>query len=103
MAERCIIYWRDIPAQVVVGHGRERQQRELPPRFIEAVQRAAMQAGLRETDAYLGQWRRAAPQSCGEDLAAEADALLADLQAQYDDARLAALVQAAGYERPMEH
>jgi hypothetical protein len=102
MAERTIIYWRDIPAQVNVGHGRGMQKRQLPERFILAVERAAMQAGLRETDAYLGQWRRGAPQPCGEDLAAEADALLAELEARYDDARLTALVRAEGYDRPLE-
>jgi hypothetical protein len=100
MAERTVIYWRDIPAQVIVGHGRTMQKRELPERFVRAVERAAMLAGLRESDAYLGQWRRGAPQPCGEDLAAEADAMLAELEARYDDARLAVLVHAEGYDRP---
>jgi hypothetical protein len=102
MAERTIIYWRDIPAQAIVGHGQEMQKRQLPERFTLAVERAAMRAGLRDTDAYLEQWRRGAPQPCGEDLAAEADALLAELEARYDEARLAVLVHAAGYDRPAE-
>ncbi len=98
MAERIIVYWRDIPAQVLVRRGRTREARELPERFVQAIDRAAMRAGLREADAYLAQWRRAAPQPCGEDLAAEAEAAAAALEAAYDPARLEALVAAGGLD-----
>jgi cvfA/B/C family virulence factor len=96
MAQRFIVYWRDIPAQVIVRRGRESAKRELPERFIQAIDRAAMRAGLRESDAYLAQWRRGEPEPCGDDMAAEADAAFAALVAQYDDARLAELVRNDG-------
>jgi hypothetical protein len=96
MAQRFIVYWRDIPAQVIVRRGRESEKRELPERFIQAIDRAAMRAGLRESDAYLAQWRRGEPESCGDDLVAEADAALAALVQGYDDARLEALVRNDG-------
>jgi hypothetical protein len=96
MAQRFIVYWRDIPAQVIVRRGRESEKRELPERFIQAIDRAAMRAGLRESDAYLAQWRRGEPEPCGDDLAAEADAALASLVQSYDDARLDALVRNDG-------
>jgi hypothetical protein len=98
MAQRIILYWRDIPTQIIVRQGRTTEKRELPERFITAVDRAAMRSGARDTDAYLAEWRRGAPEPCGDDLAAEADAALAGLLARYDDARLAALVQAGGRE-----
>ena len=96
MAQRFIVYWRDIPAQVIVRRGRESEKRELPERFIQAIDRAAMRAGLRESDAYLAQWRRGEPESCGEDLVAEADAALASVVERYDEARVEALVRNDG-------
>ena len=96
MAQRFIVYWRDIPAQVIVRQGRASEKRELPERFIQAIDRAAMRAGLRESDAYLAQWRRGEPEPCGDDMAAEAEAAFAALVEQYDEARLADLVRNEG-------
>ena len=96
MAQRIILYWRDIPTQVIIRQGRTAQKRELPERFVLAVDAAAMAAGMHGADAYLEQWRRGAPEPCGDDLAAEADAALAELEAAFDAARLAALVTNGG-------
>jgi len=98
MAQRIVVFWRDIPAQVIIRRGRTTEKRELPERFIQAVDRAAMRAGARDSDAYLAAWRRADPVPCGDDLAAEADAAVAELLATYDETRLAALVRAGGHE-----
>ena len=67
-----VVYWRDIPAQVIVKAGRKAAKRQLADRFQEAIDRAAMRAGLTGTDAYLEAWRRAEPVPCGDDLEAEA-------------------------------
>lgn len=96
MASRVIISWRDIPAQVLVREGRTAQKRELSERFIQAIDRAAMRAGLRESEAYLAEWRRGAALPCGDDLAAEADAAAAELEAAFTDERLAELVRGEG-------
>ena len=96
MAELIVLYWRDIPSQVIVRRGRAAAKRELPKRFLEAIDAAAMRAGAAGTDAYLADWRRAEPEACGDDLEAEAEAAAARLDAAFDRARLAALVQAGG-------
>ena len=100
MAQRIIVWWRDIPTQVIIRQGRTTEKRELPERFIQAVDRAAMRAGAHDSDAYLAAWRRGAPTPCGDDLAAAADAALADLLARYDAARLDAMVRAGGRDAP---
>jgi hypothetical protein len=104
MAELVIVCWRDIPAQVIVKAGRRSAKRQLDERFQEAIDRAAMRAGLRDTDAYLGEWRRSAAGPCGEDLEAAADAALARIDADYPQERLRALVanggRAAAAEEP---
>lgn len=96
MAERIILYWRDIPAQVVIRQGRKTEKRELPERFIQAVDRCAMSVGARDSDAYLAEWRRGAPEPCDDDLVAVADATFAEICTAYDDERLKRLVASDG-------
>lgn len=92
MAQRIIVYWRDIPAQVIVRQGRTAEKRELPERFIQAVDRCAMRVGARDSDAYLAEWRRGDPEPVGDDLKAEADAAVATIERTYDAERLKALI-----------
>lgn len=99
MAERIIVYWRDIPAQVIVRQGRRAEKRELSKRFIEAIDRCAMRTGARDSDAYLADWRKAEPEPRDGDLAIAADDAKAALERAYDEARLNKLVEAGGRER----
>jgi hypothetical protein len=96
MAERIIIYWRDIPAQVIVRKGRATEKRELPERFIQAIDRCAMSIGAKDSEAYLAEWRRGVPEACGDDLAGEATAALTEISTSYDDERLKALISNGG-------
>lgn len=98
MAGLTILYWRDIPSQVIVKAGRKSAKRELPERFIRAIDAAAMRAGASGADAYLADWRRADPLACGDDLEREAEAAADRLQAEYDNARLARLAANEGRE-----
>jgi hypothetical protein len=96
MADLTIIYWRDIPAQVIAKHGRQSAKRELPARFAEAIDMAAMRSGARDDQSYLDEWRRGAPEPCGEDLDAAAQAAVDRLDAEYDQDRLGRLIGAGG-------
>jgi uncharacterized 2Fe-2S/4Fe-4S cluster protein (DUF4445 family) len=100
--ELTVIYWRDIPAQLVVRQGRSAAKRELSPRFQEAIDRAAMRSGARDGDAYLAEWRRSAPRALDGEPEALAAAEAARLEAEFGDARLAALVANDGREGPRE-
>ncbi len=99
MADVTIVYWRDIPAQVLVGRGRKAAKAPLCERFEQAIDRAAMKAGLAGTDDYLSQWRRGTPY--GVDGASDdqqvANSEAARLEAQYDRDRLKALVDNGGW------
>ena len=100
MASLIVLYWRDIPSQVIAKAGRRTAKRELSERFIRAIDAAAMHAGAKSADAYLEDWRRGAPVDCGDDLDAEADAAAARLEAEYDTHRLALLARADGRADP---
>lgn len=96
MADVTIVYWRDIPAQVIVGKGRRGVKRQLSERFEQAIDRAAMKSGAAGTDDYLADWRKAAPVAVegGDEDVADAEA--ARLEAAYDRDRLMVLIKNDG-------
>ena len=98
MAQLTVVYWRDIPAQVIVKAGRKAAKRQLSERFEKAIDQAAMRAKLRDTDSYLAEWRRAAPVACGDALEQEAQHAADRLEADFPDERLQSLIHAGGLE-----
>jgi Virulence factor len=94
-AELTVIWWRDIPAQVVARSGRTSARVQLANRFQEAIDMAATRVGLIGTDDYLAEWRRET-RGCGEDLDAEAAAEAARLEQAFGDTALDVLVRAGG-------
>ena len=102
MAKIKVVYWRDIPAQVIAeeGRGRNRKQAklELPKRFIVAIDSAAMNSGADSTDDYLQDWRHSEPQFISENLEQEAETLCHELEQLYDKERLRGLVSKGGFE-----
>ena len=89
MPELTVIYWRDIPAQVTATDGDAAVRVALPDRFQDAIDDAAMTAGLVDSDDYLAEWRRET-RECGPDLAREVDAEAARLEERFTAEELAA-------------
>ncbi|MCM2562271.1 virulence factor [Lutimaribacter sp. EGI FJ00015] len=98
MPDVTIVYWRDIPAQVIVGKGRRGAKRPLAERFEQAIDRAAMKVGAADTDTYLAEWRKAAPYTVEGDPQEVVEAEAARLEAEYDQARIKALIANDGWE-----
>ena len=98
MASLTLIYWRDIPAQVVVKRGRETTKVILSARFQEAVDRAAMRAGKGSSDAYLAEWRRSEATACSDDIQNEAAVEAKRIEATYSDEDLERLIRAKGVD-----
>jgi hypothetical protein len=84
MATLTVIWWRDIPAQVLARDGRRASKVVLHPRFQVAIDKAASRAGKRAYNDYIEEWRKVA-RACGD-----------DLEAEYDKHRLAELIQSGG-------
>ena len=97
MADVTIVYWRDIPAQVIVGKGRRGAKKPLPERFEQAIDRAAMKVGAQDTDAYLAEWRKAAPVQIEGDPAEIVEAEVARLDAEDDQERIKQLIANDGW------
>jgi hypothetical protein len=90
-----VIWWRDIPAQVVVKDRRQSHKIVLHPRFQVAIDRAAKKAGMEEWGIYLEQWRKE-QRPCGDDVKAEAEAEAARLESEYPKEVLNDLVKTGG-------
>jgi hypothetical protein len=92
------VFWRGIPAQVIVGKGRSGAKRPLPERFEQAIDRCAMKIGAKDQDAYLAEWRRVEVGDFAGDPAEIAAAEAARLDAAYDTERLKRLIAADGVD-----
>lgn len=95
--QKILVYWRDIPAQVLVKRGRVRGKAILSHRFQAAIDRAAMRAGKGGSEEYLADWRRetsvleaeGSPQSIADELANE-------IEQRFTDEDIKALVKTKG-------
>ncbi|AFO87591.1 hypothetical protein D1822_07975 [Phaeobacter inhibens] len=97
MPDVTIVYWRDIPAQIIVGKGRRGAKRQLEERFEQAIDRAAMKVNAKDADAYLAEWRKAAPYAVEGEPADIAEAEAKRLEADYDQDRLKTLIANDGW------
>ena len=97
MPEVTIVYWRDMPAQVIVGKGRRGSKAPLPERFEQAIDRAAMKVGAKDSDAYLSEWRKvpSGERDGTPDEVAQAEATR--IENEYDQDRLKALIDNDGW------
>ena len=97
MAELTVIKWRDIPMQIVVRDDAGGSARRLlPDRFQEAVDAAAMVAGLIGSDDYTEQMMMDRSQ-VGDDLEAEATAAEQAVLDQWSEDQLKVAIRAGGY------
>lgn len=99
MAEVVVVYWRDIPAQVIVGKGRRGAKKQLSERFEQAIDRCAMKIGAKDADAYLAEWRKADPYEVEGEQEDVVVQVAAQLEAEYDTERLKALINAEGWAK----
>jgi hypothetical protein len=97
MPQVIIVYWRDIPAQVIVGRGRKAAKVQLPERFEQAIDRCAMKVGAKDADAYLAEWRRGEPYDVEGDAADVASDEAARLDSEFSQAKVKSLIDNEGW------
>ena len=83
MATYQILYWHDIPVQVRAKGADGRASAVLPDRFQEAIDQAAMAAGLIGSDDYTEAFRWGEAQERAGSAREVADTLAAELDAQH--------------------
>jgi 5-methyltetrahydrofolate--homocysteine methyltransferase len=101
MAEYQITYWREIPSMVTAREGRRNTAKvQLPERFQVAIDEAAMRLNMTGTDAYLEQWRRNPWQERAGAPDEVAQAIAAEVEAEYPPARLRDLLRSLAPAQP---
>ena len=102
MAKITIVYWRDIPAQIIAEQGRGRNRKqfkiELGKKFIVSIDSAAMKSGAEGSDDYLSDWRRSDPEEISDNLELEVNKLKKEIEEKYSNSKLKELISNGGYE-----
>ena len=78
-----ILYWQEVPVQIKAEGDDDEASLELPPQFMEHVDRLAAQRGLQSSDDYLAQWKWSDDEEReGDSAQAVAEAIKKELEAQ---------------------
>jgi hypothetical protein len=94
MARYRIMYWKEIPAQVVVtDESGAKEKAMLPDRFSEAIDAAAMAEGSTDSAAYLDGWAWGAEEERSGNAREVLDAIVAELDEAYPQQRLVELIR----------
>ena len=97
MAQIFITYWRDIPSQVSAKAGRRGPKAMLSERFQEAIDMAAMRAGLAGSDDYIEEWRRGEIMDIDGEPQQVVTQEVTRLEREYDSEKLKALIDNGGH------
>jgi hypothetical protein len=95
VAKLKIVYWNDIPGQVVVRVGRRSTRLRLSARFMRAIERAAYRLKKQDKDAFFDPWHDV-DQPYDGDVREQAKILVRRLEEQYSEAVLDKLIRARG-------
>lgn len=102
MAKLKIVYWNDIPGQVVIRETGRSTRLRLPPRFMKAIERAAYRLKKQQKDVWFDPWHDV-DQPFNGDVREQAKLLVAQLEQQYTEAVLDTLSRASGKEPARSH
>jgi hypothetical protein len=99
VAQLKIVYWRDIPGQVVIREGRRSTRLRLPGRFMQAIERAAYRLKKKQQDALFEPWHDVTQPLDGEDIRLQARRLVEHLESHYTEEVLETLIRASGLDK----
>lgn len=84
MATYKILYWQEVPSQVKAEDDQDEVNLPMPARFMERVDRMAMQRGLQGSDDFLAQWHWSDEEEREGSARDVAQAVMAELEAGAD-------------------
>ena len=97
MAQLKIVYWRDIPGQVVIRKSGRSTRIRLSVRFMKAIERAGYRLKKKQQDALFEPWHDVT-QSFHGDVRVQAEQLVQQLEERYTDEVLETLIRASGID-----
>jgi hypothetical protein len=78
-----LVVWKGIPASVEARDATDTVTVQLSEKFQMLIDSVAMQLGLHDSDAYIDQWGREAPQERAGDARQVAEAVAAEIEAKF--------------------
>jgi hypothetical protein len=84
MATYKVLYWQEVPSQVKAEDDEEEVTLPLPARFMERIDRLALQRGFHGSDDYLAQWKWSDEEDRDGSAREVAEAVLAELESKTD-------------------
>ena len=96
MKEYTIVYWRDIPAQLIEGKGRKAKKIKLSERFEMAIDRCAMKVGAKDSESYIKDWKKVwfhFQEGSGASLEKEAE----KIEVEFTNDKLKSLIDNSGW------
>ena len=98
MPNLIVVYWRDIPAQIIVGKGRNASKIQLSERFEQAIDRCAMKIDAKDSDAYLAEWRKSDPLDISGSSEEVAKSHAEKIEKEYNNNKLKELIANNGWQ-----
>ena len=98
MSQLKVVFWRDIPGQVVYRDGGRNRRLRLSPRFFRAIERATYRLRKTGEDALFDPWHDVA-QPVDGDVREQAAQLVQQLELEYTDDILDSLVRSRGLDQ----
>jgi len=92
MTEFQVTRWRELPSMVAARSDGETVKAELAPRFMEAIDEAAMRLGETGAEDYLAGWDRSAWTEASGTPGEVLDRVSAELDAEWPAERIAAFL-----------
>jgi len=96
VAEFRVTYWRDLPSLVTARDGGHTAKASLDPRFMVAIDEAAMRLGATDSDAYLEGWVQGEWQERSGGADEVVAAVAQELDAEYSQTRVQAMLDSYG-------
>jgi Virulence factor len=96
VAEFRVTYWRDLPSLVTARDGARTAKAPLDPRFMIAIDDAAMRLGAIDSDAYLEGWRQSDWDERGGSPEEVAQAVANELESEFGETRVQEMLDSYG-------
>ena len=84
MATYRVLYWQEVPSQIVAVDDDGEVRMQLPQKFLERIDAVAVARGLSGSDDYLDQWNWSDDEDRDGTAAEVAQALVAEFEANAD-------------------
>ena len=98
MVDLTIVYWRDIPAQLIIGSGRKAIKRKLSEKYEKAIDHCAMKVGAKDSESYLNDLhKKIFPISNSGEFVIEEE--LKKIEQKYSDVTLKKLIENDGWQK----